>query len=191
MPVSTRGRKSVLVTVGTTKFEALIRAVDTQAFSDALVSKGYSRLVIQKGAGSYAPQLLLPPGAASGAFGGLEVECFDFAPSLAQHVADAALVISHAGSGSIFEALTAGKALVVVPNPLLMDNHQAELGRHLAATGVLACAAPDELAGAVLSLDPASLKPYERGDALGITAAIDTLTGRGPATAGGRAGRAR
>lgn len=42
-----------------------------------------------------------------------------------------------AGSGSIFEALTSGKALVVVPNPLLMDNHQAELGDHLAAQGVL------------------------------------------------------
>lgn len=37
------------------------------------------------------------------------------------------------GSGSIFEALTGGKALIVVPNPKLMDNHQAELGEHLAA----------------------------------------------------------
>jgi len=36
------------------------------------------------------------------------------------------------GSGSIFEALSGGKALIVVPNPLLMDNHQAELGDHLA-----------------------------------------------------------
>lgn len=62
---------------------------------------------------------------------------FDFTPSLAQHVADASLIISHAGSGSIFESLTAGKALIVVPNPLLMDNHQAELGKHLADTGVL------------------------------------------------------
>jgi hypothetical protein len=56
-------------------------------------------------------------------------------------VSDAALVISHAGSGSIFESLTAGKALIVVPNPLLMDNHQAELGRHLAGMGVLVSAA--------------------------------------------------
>jgi UDP-N-acetylglucosamine transferase subunit ALG13 len=37
------------------------------------------------------------------------------------------------GSGSIFETLHAGKPLIVVPNPLLMDNHQAELGDHLAA----------------------------------------------------------
>jgi hypothetical protein len=39
----------------------------------------------------------------------------------------------------------AGKPLIVVPNPLLMDNHQAELGDHLAAQQVLACATPDQL----------------------------------------------
>jgi beta-1,4-N-acetylglucosaminyltransferase len=42
-----------------------------------------------------------------------------------------------AGSGSIFETLTAGKPLIVVPNPLLMDNHQAELGDHLAGMKAL------------------------------------------------------
>jgi hypothetical protein len=67
----------------------------------------------------------------------LSARYFDFTPSLAQHVAAASLVISHAGSGSIFESLSAGKALVVVPNPLLMDNHQAELGSHLKAMGVV------------------------------------------------------
>lgn len=42
-----------------------------------------------------------------------------------------------AGSGSIFETLTARKPLIVVPNPLLMDNHQAELRDHLAAMNAL------------------------------------------------------
>ena len=36
----------------------------------------------------------------------------------------AALVITHAGAGSLFEALAAGKAVVAVPNALLMHNHQ-------------------------------------------------------------------
>lgn len=101
---------------------------------------------------------------------------FDFSPSLADYIAAAGLVISHAGvcgsiwgcqcitiaaellglrnlqqscwachhlnpqhagSGSIFETLTARKPLIVVPNPLLMDNHQAELGDHLAAMQAL------------------------------------------------------
>lgn len=50
------------------------RAVDTQAFANALVSKGYGRLVIQKGAGDYAPRVLVPPGSTSASRGGLEVE---------------------------------------------------------------------------------------------------------------------
>jgi hypothetical protein len=47
------------------------------------------------------------------------------------------LALAPAGSGSIFETLTAGVPLLVVPNPLLMDNHQAELGDHLAKLNVL------------------------------------------------------
>ena len=49
-----------------------------------------------------------------------------------------------AGSGSIFESLSAGKPLIVVPNPLLMDNHQAELGEHLAAMQHLVGAAQQQ-----------------------------------------------
>ena len=40
-------------------------------------------------------------------------------------------VMLFAGSGSIFEALTLGKPLVVAINEQLMDNHQIELARQL------------------------------------------------------------
>jgi UDP-N-acetylglucosamine transferase subunit ALG13 len=40
--------------------------------------------------------------------------------------------LTAAGSGSIFETLTLKKPLIVVPNPILMDNHQVELADHLA-----------------------------------------------------------
>ena len=40
---------TVLVTVGSTKFDDLIRAVDKQAFADALVAHGHRRLVVQVG----------------------------------------------------------------------------------------------------------------------------------------------
>lgn len=50
-------------------------AVDSHAFADALVSKGYLRLVIQKGAGEYVPCVLLPDGAAAATLdNGLTVE---------------------------------------------------------------------------------------------------------------------
>lgn len=37
----------VLVTVGSTKFDQLIRAVDTEAFADALHERGYASLLVQ------------------------------------------------------------------------------------------------------------------------------------------------
>ena len=42
-------------------------------------------------------------------------------------------MISHAGSGSLFEGLALRKAIVAVPNPVLMANHQAELADKLTA----------------------------------------------------------
>lgn len=50
----------VLVTVGSTKFDALIQAVDNLDVLNALVSKGYTRLVIQQGDGAYQLQNILP-----------------------------------------------------------------------------------------------------------------------------------
>lgn len=186
------------------------------------MDRGYTRLVVQKGAGAYAPTRLL--GDAGSWRGRLRVELssvlffpvslarppcrkrgranahisarrltprrsiitntknrsFEFTPSLAALLGGAALVVSHAGSGSVFEALAARRPLVVVPNPILMDNHQAELAEHLARAGVAACAEPDaaSLAAAVRALDPARLAPYEPGDPRAIAARLDRLMGR-------------
>eukprot|EP00959_Pyramimonas_sp_CCMP1952_P134805 2821081-Pyramimonas_sp.AAC.2 len=97
----------VFVTVGTTLFDALIRAVDTEECVSALARKGYTSLVLQIGKGAYKPY-----GSYEGK--GVQTKWFDFAPSLGEHMNRASLVISHAGSGSIFEALRAKKPVVVV-----------------------------------------------------------------------------
>lgn len=47
------------------------------------------------------------------------------------------------------------------------------------------CAAPDEVTQAVLRLNPAKLKPFPKGDASGIVAAIDALTGKAAGGGGG------
>ena len=39
----------VLVTVGSTKFDQLIRVVDTEAFATALHERGYESLLVQVG----------------------------------------------------------------------------------------------------------------------------------------------
>lgn len=47
------------------------------------------------------------------------------------------LTISHAGSGSILEALRYQIPLVVVPNTSLLDNHQEELAVAMERSGYL------------------------------------------------------
>eukprot|EP00887_Chlorella_sp_A99_P002579 scaffold6.g2579.t1 len=179
-------QRIAFVTVGTTRFDALIRAVDQAAVADALAGKGYTRLV---GKAEYKPHRLFPPNSrVAQLHSGLQarwssVEYFDFAPSLAEHMEGAALVISHAGSGSIFETLCLRRPLIAVPNPLLMDDHQAELAAKLESMGHLVAATPDGLAAAIARLDEAALAPYEPGSPAGIVAGVDAL-------AGGKAGGA-
>jgi beta-1,4-N-acetylglucosaminyltransferase len=58
-------------------------------------------------------------------------------PGLASIIANSSLIISHCGAGSTFEALSFGVPLLVVPNAMLMDNHQAELANQLEREGFL------------------------------------------------------
>ncbi|GIL75478.1 hypothetical protein Vretimale_8113 [Volvox reticuliferus] len=169
--------RSVFVTVGTTKFENLVERVDSLDLLRALRDKGYTKLIIQKGNGTYFPSVIVPKGQTKATTEGVEVEYFEYSPSLASYITSAALVISHAGSGSIFETLTAGVPLIVVPNPLLMDNHQVELGEQLAAMKHLVSAAPDDLLAAVQSFDASRLVPYTKGSAQGMVRAIDRQMG--------------
>lgn len=169
---------TVFVTVGTTKFDALIQAADSLAVVRVLSDRGFGRLVMQVGAGKYKPHVLLPPGHSKAVLdGGFVVEWFDFAPGLSEHIARAGLVISHAGAGSLFEALSAGKAVVAVPNGLLMNNHQEELAEHLAATRCCLVCTPATLEHTLRTMDLATLAPYEGTSSGGIAADIDRLMG--------------
>ena len=189
-------RKSVFVTVGTTQFDSLIEALDTPECADALRGNGYGSVVIQRGKGTRELVHLAPrrrrrsraaagENARGGAGGGagrsdrglepepLEVRVFDFAPSLADEMLAADLVVSHAGSGSVFEALGMRKPLLVVVNDALMDNHQAELAEELGKRGHLRWCESDGLADAIATFDPRGLTPYEPGDPSGIARALD------------------
>ena len=64
----------------------------------------------------------------------LDVAMYRFKKSLRLDMERAALIITHAGAGSILEGLRQRAVLVVVVNDLLMDNHQAELA-HALSTG--------------------------------------------------------
>jgi beta-1,4-N-acetylglucosaminyltransferase len=140
-------------------------------FASTALRKGYRRLVVQRGNGEYQPHNLKGPVAFNS---GLQVEFFDYSPSLMKHMEGASLIISHAGSGSIFESLSLSKPLIVVPNPLLMDNHQEELGQHLAALGHLACSSTKDLIETLGSLDVSRFVPYAK-DARGGESAASAI----------------
>lgn len=127
----------IFVTVGTTNFDGLVREADSEKFVRWAESHGYTGgILIQRGNGSYVPS-------------SAGVRAFDFKPSLAEDMAGAALVVSHAGSGSIIESLGLGKKTVVVVNTSLMHNHQLELAAKLADLGRVELAnGPSELLAA-------------------------------------------
>ncbi|KAL5218241.1 hypothetical protein ABZP36_018925 [Zizania latifolia] len=165
-----RGRRMVFVTVGTTCFDALVKAVDSEAMKEALLQKGYTDLVIQMGRGTYMPSKV--SGSST-----LQVDYFTFSPSIADYIREASLVISHAGSGSIFETLRLSKPLIVVVNEDLMDNHQSELAEELAERKHLFCARPQTLREAVEAMDLTALQPYEPGDAKPVVTLINKFLG--------------
>lgn len=168
--------RSVFVTVGTTCFDALIEAMDQAEVAQALVANKYTRLVLQVGRGQYKPHNLFEDGSCKTRYQDiLDVEWFEFAPSLEEHMASAALVVSHAGSGSLFEALRLGKPTVAVPNPVLMDNHQAELAAQLAEDKYLFCATTDEILSVLKGMDPSILVPYPAGNPAHIARFVDKL----------------
>jgi beta-1,4-N-acetylglucosaminyltransferase len=114
---------TVFVTVGTTKFDGLVKAVDDQNFQELLVRKGYKNLIIQLGNGTCHP---------SAKTDRLNVSWYTLKPSIAEDMKRSSLVISHGGSGCIRESLILHKPLVAVINDSLMDNHQTELVSQLA-----------------------------------------------------------
>ena len=104
---------------------------------------------------------------------------FRYAPDLGAHMAGAGLVVCHAGAGSVFEALRARRAVLVVVNEALMDNHQVELAQALAEEGHLAYCLPSTLVAALAALQPEELTPYEPGSAAPVARAIHALCGFG------------
>jgi beta-1,4-N-acetylglucosaminyltransferase len=128
-------QRTVFVTVGTTRFDALVSAASHPDFLAAAARLGYARVVIQHGHGpAPAPPLPLPPACAA-------LSSYSLKPDIGADVRGAALVVSHAGAGSVFEALRAGRRLLVACNPALAGNHQEELARAMAQGGHCAVAA--------------------------------------------------
>ena len=136
--------KRCFVTIGATAaFNSLVRTVLDPPFLQALHDAGYKELRVQYGdegqqifdqkIGNRKASIREKLGISVSGFGfnkaGLHEELRAVKGTTE---ADEGSVISHAGSGSVLDAMRFGIPLVVVPNSDLLHNHQVELAEVLA-----------------------------------------------------------
>ncbi|EXJ60281.1 hypothetical protein A1O7_04433 [Cladophialophora yegresii CBS 114405] len=160
----TSGKRCFVAVGATAPFNSLVRAVLEPVFIKALREAGYSQLQIQygdqSGQNTYREgvQLLNE----QEPHDGFQVSGFGFKKEgLADEMRAVkgsspkteGMVISHAGSGSILDALRIGAPIVVVPNTDLLHNHQVELAEALAEQEYVIHGKVDDLASAIAEVE--------------------------------------
>ena len=91
----------IFVTVGTTKFEELVKKIDK------IAPELGENVLIQLGNGKYKPR---------------NCKWFRFSPNLDKYYKKADLVISHDGAGTLFELINLGKRVVALENKETIHN---------------------------------------------------------------------
>ena len=129
------------VSVGSTAFTELVSRVCSNDILEILGKCGFRSMIIQHG---NTPLPAISPDPTSAATL-ITVTGYPYKPSIKEDMIQADLIIAHAGSGSIVEALRLEKALIVVINAKLQDNHQSELADQLHKDGYLLRTTVDEL----------------------------------------------
>lgn len=162
--------KTLFVTCGATvPFAQLLELVLGLGCLERLKKSGFRRVVVQYGRGygatfekrisTFGPVLQACSlseetlGCVRGgsrsvfALGAIELIGIEYSTKVDGIVRMADLVVSHAGTGSILDALRAKKPLIVCVNDQLMDNHQQQIADKFQESGyVWACTAQaDEL----------------------------------------------
>ncbi|MCX8788731.1 PssE/Cps14G family polysaccharide biosynthesis glycosyltransferase [Vibrio parahaemolyticus] len=120
----------IFVTVGTTKFDTLIRAVD---FSSDTESHQYTYQIAD---GEYKPS--------SGSY-------FTFTSDIEDYYNQADVVITHAGAGSIYGLLERNKTIIIVPNLDRVDKHQSDIADFMEEGGYARVCYNMELIGEIIS----------------------------------------
>jgi len=158
MALFTSKERTAFATVGTTQFDVLITTLLADDVLQLFAKHGYTRLLLQVGRGAEPVVPESPP---------LRVEWYRFKDTLSTDMAECALLISHAGAGSIVEGMKLRKLLLVVVNDQLMHNHQEELAHALADEKHLIATTPGKLREQLQPLleRPPTLVPYQEADA--------------------------
>ncbi|KAK6434529.1 N-acetylglucosaminyldiphosphodolichol N-acetylglucosaminyltransferase catalytic subunit alg13 [Oleoguttula sp. CCFEE 5521] len=156
--MSTSRQKIAFLTTGATAtFPALIEAAVSPSFLEALAAQRYTELAVQHGAdGQQLYDKLVSRAESAGT--GVKVTGFALDKTgLGRHMrraqssnnAEEGVVIAHAGSGTILDAMRTGVPTIVVPNPSLLEDHQQELADELEAREYVVKGRVEDLAGAL------------------------------------------
>ena len=113
--------KKILVTVGTTKFDELIKAFDNPELYKFLDEKNVETILIQKGNG-YDPVNIKEK------FNKLKIVVVDYiTKDFEEEIKNSDLVVAHCGAGTILECFKHKKLVLGTVNDSLLNNHQEEL----------------------------------------------------------------
>ena len=132
----------IFVTVGTGKFDELIKEIDRVAPSLN------EKVIAQIGKGEYKPK---------------NIEYFDFKNPLTNYYKKASLVISHGGAGTIYELLSLNKKVIGIANINRTDEHQIEILNALSKQHFLMwCKNIGDLSGIIGCYKGIKIKKYEK-----------------------------
>ncbi|KAG1756562.1 glycosyltransferase family 1 protein [Suillus paluster] len=166
----------VFVTVGSTRFDALVEAAISEPVLSTLRDSGYNRLILQRGDSDIKSEEFDGESCTIQRHG-VDIDIWKFKPSIQAECEQANLVISHAGSGTILDVLRLGKPLIVVPNPTLLDNHQEELASALDTLGHLKATSIQDLASTISSFEPRDLVLFPPFDGSKFSKLVDEEMG--------------
>ncbi|EEB91813.1 hypothetical protein MPER_09768 [Moniliophthora perniciosa FA553] len=162
------------VTVGSTRFDALVNCVLSQPVLSNLHNRGYTQLVVQCGSSDFDfCHLFNNQDTFHLEKSSVTIECWKYKPSLQGEYERADLVISHAGSGTILDVLRLKRPLIVVPNSTLLDDHQQELATALQEMGYLKVADTKNLAAIIEHFDPKELQEFPPFDGIRFRNILD------------------
>ncbi|KAG2756020.1 glycosyltransferase family 1 protein [Suillus brevipes Sb2] len=166
----------VFVTVGSTRFDALVEAAISEPVLSTLRDSGYGHLILQRGNSTIKSEEFNGESCTIQRHG-VDIEIWRFKSSIQAECEQADLVISHAGSGTVLDVLRLGKPLIVVPNPTLLDNHQEELASALQILGHLKASSIQNLASTIASFEPHDLVPFPPFDGTKFSKLVDEEMG--------------
>lgn len=104
----------ILVTVGTTRFDSLIKYLD-ETFAGLEFE-----FTFQIADGNYVP---------------VNFPYFTFITGINTYYKESDLVICHAGAGTIYKLLELKKKVIIVPNTERIDNHQLDIAEFMDTNG--------------------------------------------------------